>query len=177
MTITGHKLVGLAVGVGAAGAMKIWHPAFELWWLAVMLPLAVTGAAFPDRIEWGPFGDRWVTHRTWTHWWPFWLGPTVILLWPEFRDFSGWFSHPAIFAGMLAFFAGGLSHLLTDLPNPSGVPFLTPYHHVSLGLWKSGQMEWAVVPLAFLSTAPLWWVELQSGSRLVLSWGQSLGLA
>ena len=46
---------------------------------------------------------------------------------------------------ILAFFwgfgIGGLLHLLVDLPNPMGIPILTPTRRFSLKLWKSGKFE------------------------------------
>ncbi len=175
MTITGHKLVGLAVGIGVAGLMKAGHPAFSLWWLAVILPASIAGSGFPDRIEWGFWGGRWIAHRTWTHWWPLWVVPLVMLYWPGIPAVDGW--HPVVVAGLTAFFAGGVSHLLADLPNPSGIPGLTPHRPVSLYWWESGANEWWLVPIMLAAPIPLWWMEIQAGTQVVLHWSQTFGIA
>lgn len=58
---------------------------------------------------------------------------------------------------------GGISHLLVDLPNPSGIPVLTPFHRMSLNCWESGDREWRLVLAALLAVAPLWWGEILMG--------------
>ena len=46
-----------------------------------------------------------------------------------------------IASGIIGFSLGGLLHLLVDIPNPMGIPILTPYNRFSLKLWKSGKFE------------------------------------
>jgi len=45
---------------------------------------------------------------------------------------------------LLGFSFGGLLHLLTDLPNPMGIPIIAPNVRFSLKLWKSGRYEPAI---------------------------------
>ena len=45
---------------------------------------------------------------------------------------------------LIGFSLGGLLHLLTDIPNPMGIPILTPTRRFSFKLWKSGKYEVAI---------------------------------
>ena len=53
-------------------------------------------------------------------------------------------------SALLGFSIGGLLHLLFDLPNPMGIPFLTPWNRVSLNLWNSGKKENLIVTFVIL---------------------------
>jgi membrane-bound metal-dependent hydrolase YbcI (DUF457 family) len=45
------------------------------------------------------------------------------------------------------FAAGGMMHLLTDWPNPMGVPWIWRRH--SLSMWRSGRLEPMVIVLSW----------------------------
>lgn len=108
------------------------------------------GSTAPDWLEIRKkSGGTIIRHRTITHWVPLW-----ILLF--------YFSHYAIlnnyvflnnyveyqnyfYSVLIGFSMGGILHLLLDLPNPMGIPILTPYHRFSLNLWKSGKNETFII--------------------------------
>ena len=154
MTNHGHKLTGLAGGIGLAGWLWQNTDVSPLILIGALV-LTTIGASFPDRIEWAGFGKRWVQHRTWTHWWVFWVVPlALIAINPTDLSINAQ-------ALMAAFFFGGVIHLIGDLPNPTGIPLFTPYNHFSLGWWRSGEMEWLIVPSAFIASITVWWPVIQ----------------
>ncbi|MBU2768151.1 hypothetical protein HAP94_18740 [Acidithiobacillus ferrivorans] len=162
---TGHHLTGLAAGLLTAAAG--WH-AFGPSSL-VAAPFGWSGGTAPDWLEiahaeFSGSRQKWVRvsvipHRTITHWWPLWLVLTLlVVLWPSALFIS---NTPQIhlFASktinisnvlrmaLAGFTAGGVMHLLMDVPNPTGIPILMPMARSrwSLGWWKSGN---ALEPLA-----------------------------
>ena len=42
---------------------------------------------------------------------------------------------------LFGFFAGGILHLLGDMPNKKKIPMFTPFDGISLNLWESGKHE------------------------------------
>lgn len=140
MTGKGHALVGVGVGLGLAGFFPAGVPAI------LAFAGAVSGSTAPDWLElpqrasfWGGQGVRLIPHRTLTHWWPLWVAAILSTV---------QFLHGAFFAPwLIGFAAGGLSHLLVDLPNPMGIPILTPFakSRRSLRWWRSGQNEFPIV--------------------------------
>ena len=156
MTLTGHIGVGMATGLLVGALYPVPVNQEPLAWLALLVPVAMAGAVAPDRLEWaGELGFRWLPHRTLTHWWPLWVLPPAALL-------PGGDLPAMVEAAMLAFFAGGISHLLADLPNPSGIPGWLPGRTVSLNWWRSGQNEWWLVPLTWVAPALLWLPEIMN---------------
>ena len=138
MTRTGHHFTGVAFGL-IISALLYRH--IGLPGLAA-LPAGTLGGNAPDSLEWIVRGRaRWCEHRTLTHWWPWWVAALAIAV-----------THlPAIWAiALLGYAMGGLSHLLLDWPNPTGIPFLHPWDHRTLGLWDSGEMEWVLLPAVTL---------------------------
>ena len=137
MTRTGHHLTGLAAGVFVAGLLDRLWPGMS-WWAAI--PAAWFGGVAPDRLEYLSHW-RWIKHRTLTHWGVFWLALAGWSVWRLHHAAPpGWLD-----AGLLGFSAGGLSHLLTDWPNPMGVPWLIPNRRHSLNWWTSGRHETEIV--------------------------------
>ena len=127
-------------------------------WLATIC--SVFGSTAPDWLEIRSGGNTLIPHRTITHWIPLWL---ILFFWsvfsidPNYFEFLSYFSFLDNYAlnetvrdCLLGFSIGGLLHLLFDLPNPMGVPFLTPFHRISLNLWKSGSMEKSIVVFVFI---------------------------
>lgn len=51
----------------------------------------------------------------------------------------------AMFSFLFGYAIGGNLHLLTDLPNPKGIPLIFPKKRFSLNLWKSGRFEPAII--------------------------------
>jgi membrane-bound metal-dependent hydrolase YbcI (DUF457 family) len=172
---TGHHLTGLAAGllVAAAG----WH-AFGTFSL-VAVPFGWSGGSAPDWLEiahaeFSGSRQKWVRvsvipHRTITHWWPFWLvAAALVVAWPVHVPAIHLFAARAIEVGdisrmaLAGFTAGGFMHLLMDVPNPTGIPIMTPMAHSrwSLHWWKSGNSlePLAGMVMAIMACAVLWGV-------------------
>ncbi|MBN6740612.1 metal-dependent hydrolase [Acidithiobacillus sp. MC6.1] len=164
---TGHQLTGLAAGLLTAAAC--WH----LWGSAalVAIPTGIIGGTAPDWLEvahaeYSQARQQWVRvsvipHRTVTHWWPLWvlaLAAATTLSFPTTTTYH-LFSlrldpDQFLMPTCMGFVAGGLMHLLMDLPNPTGIPIVTPFSRSrkSLHLWRSGN-HWE--PVAGLAMAGL----------------------
>ncbi|MDD5280458.1 metal-dependent hydrolase [Acidithiobacillus sp.] len=169
---TGHRLTGIAAGCLAAAAL---YPLLNDMSLAA-IPAGYVGGTAPDWLEvahaeFSSQQQRWVRqslipHRTITHWWPLWLALLILVIaWPvpAWIIAPGLFNNHSLFTLNLApllravvagFTAGGIMHLFMDVPNPSGIPILTPMAHSrwSLYWWKSGN---ALEPLAGLGMAAI----------------------
>ena len=175
---TGHRLTGIAAGCLAAA---ILYPLLRDMSL-VAIPAGYVGGTAPDWLEiahaeFSPQQQRWVRqsvipHRTITHWWPLWLALLVgVMVWPV----HAWIIAPGLFNGhslftlnlapilravVAGFTAGGIMHLIMDVPNPSGIPILTPMARSrwSLHWWRSGnaQEPLAGLGMAALAAATLW---------------------
>lgn len=149
---TGHRLTGIAAGCLAACAF--WPTADLASLLAV--PAGYFGGTAPDWLEiahaeYSTKYQKWmrqsvIPHRTITHWWPIWAAISALLaIWP-FHGLADGFG-PAIRMVGIGFVAGAWMHLLMDIPNPTGIPILTPRakSRFGFGWWKSGN---ALEPLA-----------------------------
>jgi membrane-bound metal-dependent hydrolase YbcI (DUF457 family) len=154
LTGKGHTLTGL---VFCFAAYKFSNSIEASGVIAGLF--TIIGSTAPDWLELrSKKGGTFIKHRTITHWLPVWL---LMFLYaysqfvPSSLDFIK--SIPSIYnalsyklnmyvgSGILGFSIGGLLHLLFDLPNPMGIPILTPYHRFSLKLWKSGKFENTIV--------------------------------
>ena len=62
-------------------------------------------------------------------------------------------------SAVIGYAAGGLTHLLFDLPNPMGVPIFTPVHRLSLRWWHSGDHDAALSLACALIAAGLVWMK------------------
>lgn len=105
-----------------------------------------------------------IPHRTITHWLPIWILMllfAIVNINPEYLNIP--FIHKLqiennlnysnyIFSLILGYAIGGLTHLLTDIPNPMGIPILTPYKRFSLNLWRSGKMEPLIISCFIIFT-------------------------
>ncbi len=147
MTGKGHSLVGIGVGLALLGACPALLPhGVSLLSFAG----ALAGSTAPDWLEfpqrpsfWGGAGTRLIPHRTITHWWPLWVATVLYALHLQ---------NPLVSPWLLGFGAGGLSHLLVDLPNPMGVPVWLPFarSRKSLRWWRSGEHEFLIVAVFFI---------------------------
>ena len=103
-----------------------------------------------------------IPHRTITHWLPLWL---LLFVFSAINIDNSFFNnalsqhlifqnnHPffgTFYSTLLGYSIGGLVHLLVDLPNPMGIPILTPKKRFSLNLWKSGKMEPLILTLLLI---------------------------
>jgi hypothetical protein len=115
------------------------------------------GARAPDYLELQKGGGgTLIPHRTITHYTPLWIGMLFYAL-------GGLGVGPAtgldllpntIVSEILCGFAiGGISHLLTDLPNPMGIPLWHPNKRWSLNWWRSGEREWLIHIVGIVSVA------------------------
>lgn len=138
-----HHATGWAAGFIAAAAVEHagmggpWH----VWSCLALFGGGVGGSA-PDWLEvawWRRSPRLWLTHRTLTHWGLAWL---ALLGWSYLELARHWWAAP-----LFGFAAGGVMHLLTDWPNPMGVPWLFSRH--SLCLWKSGNCEPIIIGVAW----------------------------
>ena len=112
------------------------------------------GGVFPDAVEKiGTF--YWIEHRTITHWVPLWIGIAAFVTTFSFPASLQWYE-PFIYPFALGFVLGGLTHLVFDWPNPSGIPFLSPWSHHSLNLWRSGTADLIIVIAWYLSIWGYW---------------------
>lgn len=144
-----HHASGIAAGLLAA-AIVIKAGAGGPYLVLAMLTLiaGTLGGTAPDWMEvawWRSKKKRrgtqrlWITHRTITHWG---LGWMALLYYSHANLCAIWWAGAAF-----GFACGGLMHLLTDWPNPLGVPWIFRRH--SLGLWRSGRLESMVIVLTW----------------------------
>lgn len=157
-----HHLTGIAAGVIAAAIIeysKFGGPLHFYTFTALLA--AIFGGTGPDWLEINPFSSRrklWVTHRTITHSGLIWVTSLAY----SYRSLDEWWA-PFLFG----FSCGSIMHLLTDWPNPLGVPWIFSRH--SLNLWNSGRCDIFLVILAWLSAfitvdylfwdmVHVWWV-------------------
>ena len=165
---TGHHLTGLAAGILTAAAG--WHACGSASLAAI--PFGWSGGSAPDWLEiahaeFSQVRQKWVRvsvipHRTITHWWPLWLSSALLVtVWPVSLPVIHIFASAKTLAvgnllrmALAGFTAGGIMHLFMDVPNPTGIPILTPLARSrwSLRWWRSGNV---LEPLAGMVMAGL----------------------
>lgn len=151
MTGKGHTWVSLAF------AITTYKMGTQLGLLPWLVSIGtVLGGTAPDWMEIRkPNGGTVIRHRTVTHWLPIWLALFFLTLGivqknPTVMDLIHFDIPVFVTSFFLGFSIGGLLHLLVDIPNPMGIPILTPYRRFSLKLWKSGKFEIPIVTVFFL---------------------------
>ncbi|RCW63278.1 LexA-binding, inner membrane-associated putative hydrolase [Marinobacter nauticus] len=153
MTRWGHHATGAATGIGVAAYMGLWQ--VETIVAACICVLAGwKGGVFPDSIEHFR-GYYWIKHRTLTHWVPLWVSAAW---WLATHPYSNVLPAPELaYPALCAFVTGGLTHLLFDWPNPTGIPWILPWKRHSLKLWQSGRFDLALVILwsAVIASVPV----------------------
>lgn len=152
MTGKGHFLTGLTF---SSSAFLFSKDVGAISWLSAVF--CIIGVNAPDYLEIRIKGKTLIPHRTITHWIPIWI---VLFFYSIFSINSNYFNFLVNFnlyklgiveaSALLGFSIGGLLHLLFDLPNPMGIPFLTPWNRVSLNLWNSGKRENLIVTFVIL---------------------------
>jgi membrane-bound metal-dependent hydrolase YbcI (DUF457 family) len=147
-----HKGSGIAAGLFAAAIVVDAGAGGPYYVLALLTALAGRwGGTAPDWMEiawWRSKRHRgaarlWIKHRTVTHWGIPWV---MLLVYGYMNLGSVWWA-PVAFG----FAAGGVMHLLTDWPNPMGVPWVWRRH--SLSMWRSGRLEPMVIVLSWAGCA------------------------
>lgn len=156
MTGKGHVLTGLICTIATYAFMK---NEFDLNTIGKALGVAgmIFGSTAPDWMEIRKkTGGTIIPHRTITHWLPLWvllfmfsvsnLPSQGIVPYDVFKIAKDSVLNldsitTYVFAFLTGFSLGGLLHLATDIPNPMGIPILTPKNRFSLKLWESGKNE------------------------------------
>lgn len=150
-----HQITGVASSIFIGIAVyRLGFIPHEQTALVGAIAGGAIGARAPDWMEAGV-----LTHRTVTHWWLLWL-LIPFVTWLAIRGQAG-AGAEIILSGTIGMAIAALTHLLFDLPNPMGVPFLSPWRRISLNWWRSGQHEWLLVPVWLVLT--LWPAWLLSG--------------
>lgn len=148
-----HQASGVAAGLLAAAIVINAGAGGPYQWLALLALLAgAWGGTAPDWMEIAWWRSKkkyrgaarlWITHRTLTHWGIPWV---TLLIYSYVSLGAVWWS-PVAFG----FASGGIMHLLTDWPNPMGVPWIFRRH--SLSMWRSGRLEPMVIVLSWVGCA------------------------
>lgn len=151
MTGKGHTWVSLAFSIAT------YKIGLQLGITPLLVSVAtIVGGTAPDWMEIRKKnGGTVIKHRTVTHWLPLWLALfffTYGLITKnetlyQFYDFN---FNQYLLSFLFGFSIGGLLHLLVDIPNPMGIPILTPTRRFSLKLWKSGKFEVPIVTAFFI---------------------------
>jgi membrane-bound metal-dependent hydrolase YbcI (DUF457 family) len=160
-----HRASGIAAGLLAAAIVVKAQAGGPYYLLALLSALAgAWGGTAPDWMEIAWWRSKtkyrgaarlWINHRTLTHWGIPWV---ILLIYSYVSLNSVWWA-PVAFG----FAAGGMMHLLTDWPNPMGVPWIWRRH--SLSMWRSGNLETMVIVLT--------WVGCALGADVVLAGGEN----
>jgi inner membrane protein len=160
MTGKGHTWVGLAT------AIAVYKFSNDLGLTGFVAVLGhILGATAPDwmeiRVKSGEGMRTLIPHRTITHWLPIWL----VMFYFSYATATesidlGIPINGYLVEFIMGFAIGGLLHLLTDLPNPAGIPIISPSgkFRFSLKLWKSGKNEVAITLVGLLLS--LWYIDL-----------------
>lgn len=144
----GHDLTGMALGLTltSISIAELYHPIFLSFAIGYA---AYKGSNAPDYLEMAWFDKdalrrkSIIKHRTYTHWFLLWF-------FLFFLSLYGYFTHSLYWGIAIGYVLGAFLHLLMDLPNPTGVPFIYPTRkRVSLNWWKSGEHEGKISTLCF----------------------------
>lgn len=140
MTKIGHSITGTILGFGffSFTYSMLQMPMLES---VVSAYLCYKGANAPDTLEISSYDKNTgfrksvIRHRTYTHWFLGW----VLLFIGSIAGYT-YYSHYMVF--LMGFALGGILHLITDLPNMSGIPIWHPKRRRKcLKWWKSGEHE------------------------------------
>lgn len=151
MTGKGHTWVSLAFSIAT------YKIGMQLGATPLLVSVAtIVGGTAPDWMEIRKkAGGTVIKHRTITHWLPLWLilfffTYGLITKNETLLNFYNFNINEYILSFLFGFSIGGLLHLLVDIPNPMGIPILTPTRRFSLKLWKSGKFEIPIVTVFFI---------------------------
>lgn len=168
MTGFGHTHTGIGTSIAIYYGFYNYVTSQNMWISIISAFVFIMGATAPDWLEMRKKdGGTRIAHRTITHWVPLWC--LLVYFGFQLKSNTGFdielFKNELVLEGVysliIAFGLGGLLHLLTDLPNPMGVPLLTWKHRVSLKLWKSGKMEPFLISLSYVCS--LLWIGMDIG--------------
>jgi len=134
----GHHITGAITGITIALVAARYFEAPSIAAAAAVVGGWV-GGTLPDKLE-GPAKCRLLPHRTITHWLPLWVVILVACWFPPINTL------PEILRMLMYGLVGGaITHILTDWPNPQGIPIKTPFQRHSLNLWRSGENEFFII--------------------------------
>jgi inner membrane protein len=157
MTGKGHLIIGAII------SLATFKMSSSLGAIGIITAIAtIFGSTAPDWMEIRRGEKTLIPHRTITHWLPIWIllfvyslsqfNPSIISFIADINDdlyLALTYKLNVIYSSiLLGFSIGGLLHLLVDLPNPMGIPILSPMHRFSLNLWNSGQFEKTIIVLS-----------------------------
>ncbi|MBU2952204.1 metal-dependent hydrolase [Marinobacter sp. F3R08] len=141
MNRIGHHATGAISGIGAASYLGLLQPSTAIS-AGVCIIAGWHGGVFPDSVE-HVRGRYWVAHRTVTHWVPAWI---ALAVWLFCNPEASALPYPGItYPALVGFSVGGITHLVFDWPNPTGIPWLHPWKRHSLKLWKSGRADTVLI--------------------------------
>ena len=162
-----HRGSGIAAGLLAAAIVVNAGAGGTYYILALLTALAgAWGGTAPDWMEIAWWRSKkhyrgaarlWIKHRTFTHWGIAWV---ALLIYAYVNLSIAWWT-PIAFG----FASGGVMHLLTDWPNPMGVPWIFRRH--SLSMWRSGRLESMVIVLSWIGCAVMADVLLSHGNNTI----------
>lgn len=162
MTGKGHFATGLCLSVFTYKFTMDSLGVNSNYFICILAALGtIIGSMAPDWLEIVKSnGSRVIRHRTITHWLPLWIVLFYISYSIITKDlnfvfiykFNSNLNYLIMLLGsfFLGFSIGGLLHLLFDIPNPMGIPILTPYKRFSFKLWRSGKNEPGIIMVTFL---------------------------
>lgn len=174
MTGAGHTHTGIGLSISiyyfsyktlsevVSERTFLTNTGFDMYLLIIVALISafvcVSGATAPDWLEIRKKGGGTVIkHRTITHWVLLWvlllalgLNITNLEILSDTILSSDLFLLSSLGALIVGFSAGGLSHLLTDLPNKQGIPILFPNQRFCLYAWKSGRNEQFLITMAYV---------------------------
>lgn len=172
MTGYGHTHTGIGMSIAIYYASYNYITTNNIWISILSSLIFIAGATAPDWLEIRKkTGGTVITHTTITHWVPLWIG--LLYFGWQLKVTNGFdlsfLSNPLIleltYASIIAFSLGGILHLITDLPNPMGIPIPTWKHRFSLKLWKSGRMEPQMISISYVASILI--IGLDSGLILI----------
>lgn len=169
MTGVGHTHTGIGFSMAVFYGTYNYLAPESVPLSLVALLFFIFGSTAPDWLEIRKStGGTVITHRTITHWVPLWLGLLFLAIKINETSFFGVsffeenvFLLNLIHVSLFSFSLGAILHLITDFPNPMGVPFLTPKHRFSLKLWKSGKFEPQLIAMSYM--IGYGWIGIDSG--------------
>ncbi len=169
MTGVGHTHTGIGFSMAVFYATYNYLAPESVPLSLVGLLCFIFGSTAPDWLEIRKkTGGTVITHRGITHWVPLWAGLVYLAIKINETQCFGLsffaenvFLLELLYVSLFTFSTGAILHLITDFPNPMGVPFLTPKHRFSLKLWKSGKFEPQLIAVSYIIGYS--WIGLDSG--------------
>jgi membrane-bound metal-dependent hydrolase YbcI (DUF457 family) len=155
-----HILAGGILSFGLIG-VALQLTTLSWWELFLGVLALLLGSTAPDASEYNVLAStkdghkpRWVAHRTYTHYWLFWLLAALL-------SYQLWMSESSLVWMLLfAFSVGGLLHIAQDLLTPMGVPLLLPRSKRISVPFVTGELSEGVflITLSWLSYFSGWYL-------------------